>query len=100
MRVGSEVVVRLEDAHLDITRSPIKVQAEVFDLTILRKEFSDIFLGRFLVDIRYDDNPSFDTAHGDRVPLGAWLKTAVRLLGSVVLCDRRVNFHLVRHIVR
>lgn len=34
----------IEDAYLDVTRSPIKVQAEVFDLTILRKEFSDIFL--------------------------------------------------------
>ena len=33
----------IEDAHLDITRSSIKVQAEVLDLTVLRKELSDIF---------------------------------------------------------
>lgn len=45
--------------HLDITRSPVKVQMQVFDLSIICKLLVYIFFRRLFVYVRDEDYPSF-----------------------------------------
>lgn len=48
-------------AHLDVSRSPIEVEMQVFDLAIICKFILEIFLGRFFVDICDEHDPTFNS---------------------------------------
>lgn len=50
-----------EESDLHITRPPIEVQVEVFNLSILCKFVRDIVFCSFLVDISDHNNPPFDS---------------------------------------
>lgn len=51
---------RRNATRLDVTRSPVEVQVHILHLAKVREQVHQVFLRCFLVNIRDDDNPSFD----------------------------------------
>ena len=49
------------ESDLDITRPSIKVQVEIFYLSILCKFVCNVLFGRFLVDVRDHYDPPLDS---------------------------------------
>lgn len=67
-------------AYLNITRPPIQVEMQVLDVTVVREQVRDVLLGGFFVDVRRDDDPSFDTADRDGVLGCARLRAGIGFL--------------------
>lgn len=62
---------RAGKSHFDITCPSIQVHVQVLDLPEIAKEFLQILLTGFFVDVGDENDPAFDGADGDGTSGGA-----------------------------
>jgi hypothetical protein len=67
-------------AYLDITRSAVQVEVQVFNIAVVGEQVRNVLLGGLFVDVGRDHDPPFDTPDRDGVLRSARLRAGVGFL--------------------